>query len=64
MIDKINAAVQEAMKDPAILANWAEMGVVPYPPEQRSVEAGQALFRSEIKRWGEVIRDNKIEVQM
>jgi tripartite-type tricarboxylate transporter receptor subunit TctC len=64
VIDKINAAVQEAMKDPVILKSWAEMGVVPYPPEQRSPKAGQAFFLSEIKRWGEVIRVNKIEVPM
>jgi hypothetical protein len=40
------------------------MGVVPYPPEQRSPQAGATIFRSEIKRWGEVIRANKIEVPM
>jgi tripartite-type tricarboxylate transporter receptor subunit TctC len=64
IIDKLNAAVQDAMKDPAILASWAEMGVVPYPPELRTKQAAQDIFRSEIKRWGEVIRANKIEVPM
>ena len=38
VIDKINAAVQDAMKDPVILKSWADMGVVPYPQEQRSTE--------------------------
>lgn len=64
IIDKLNAAVREAMKDPMILANWAEMGVVPFPPDQLSPEAGQVMFHSEIKRWGDVIRVNKIEVPM
>ena len=64
ILDKLNAVVREAMADKALLANWAEMGVVPFPPDQLSLEAGQSLFKSEIKRWGEVIRANKIEVPM
>jgi tripartite-type tricarboxylate transporter receptor subunit TctC len=64
IIDKLNAAVQEAMKDPVILHTWAEMGVVPFPPDQLSPAAAKSLFHSEIKRWGDVIRDNKIEVPM
>lgn len=64
VIDKINAAVQDAMKDPALLASWADIGVVPYPPEQRSPQAGARFFHDEIKRWGEVIRANKIEIPM
>ena len=64
ILDKLNAVVREAMADKALLANWAEMGVVQFPPDQLTLEAGESLFKSEIKRWGEVIRTNKIEVPM
>jgi len=56
--------VQEIIADPAVIKFWAETGVAPYPEEQRSVAAAQALFKSEIARWGQVVRDNNIQGQM
>ena len=37
--------------------------VTPYPKEQRSPQAAQALFHREIARWGEVVRENHIQAQ-
>jgi tripartite-type tricarboxylate transporter receptor subunit TctC len=62
IIDKLNAAVQQAMDDPTINKNWTAEGVSGYPKEQRSVEAARAILKSEIARWGEVIRANNIHV--
>jgi tripartite-type tricarboxylate transporter receptor subunit TctC len=64
IIEKLNATVQEIIADPAVIKFWAETGVAPYPEEQRSVAAAQALFKSEIARWGQVVRDNNIQGQM
>src|SRR5215468_10417626 len=61
VIDKINATVQSVMSDPATVKSWAEAGVSPYPKEQRSPSAARVLLKSEIARWGQVVRDNKIE---
>ncbi len=61
VIDKINAVIQGMMDDPAIVKAWAETGVEPFPKDQRSPEAAKALLSSEIARWAQVIRDNKIE---
>lgn len=61
IIDKLNGIVQDMMADPAIVQQWAETGVSPYPPDQRSPEAAQKLLHSEIVRWGEVVRENHIE---
>src|SRR5215204_5400830 len=61
IIDKINAVVQGVLEDPAIVKTWAETGVSPYPKEQRTPEAAQALLQSEIQRWGDVVRENNIE---
>jgi hypothetical protein len=34
-----------------------------FPPEQRTPAAGEAFFKSEIARWGAVIRDNNIHLE-
>lgn len=60
VIDKLNAVLQEFVSDPVILKTWAAEGVSPYPNEQRSPAAARALLKSEIARWGRVIRDNDI----
>jgi tripartite-type tricarboxylate transporter receptor subunit TctC len=64
VIDKLNAAMREILDDPAVVKLWADTGIAAYPKEQRGPQAAQALLRAEIKRWGDVIRDNKIEAPM
>ncbi|MCC6776285.1 MAG: hypothetical protein IT537_06550 [Hyphomicrobiales bacterium] len=61
IIDKISATLQGIMDDPQLVKSWAETGVAPYPRDQRTPQAAQALLRSEIKRWGEVVRANNIQ---
>jgi hypothetical protein len=34
---------------------------VPYPKDQRSPQAAQALLHSEIARWAQVVRENNIQ---
>jgi tripartite-type tricarboxylate transporter receptor subunit TctC len=63
IIDKLNAAVQQAMDDPIINKNWAAEGVSGYPKNQRSVDAARTILKSEIARWGEVIKANNIHVE-
>ena len=61
IVEKLNGVLQDAMGDPAIVKSWTDTGVAPYPKEQRSPQAAQALLRSEIARWGQVVRDNDIK---
>jgi len=61
VIDKLNAALVEIVSDPAIVKSWADIGVAPYPQDQRSPAAARAMLRSEIARWGQVVRDNNIQ---
>ena len=63
VIDKLNAVLQEVVEDPAILKAWAESGVAPYPKEQRSPQAAQAMLHSEIERWAQVVRENGIRAE-
>ncbi len=64
VIGKLNSALQEIMADPAMLRSWADTGVAPYHRDQRSPAAARTLLRSEIARWGQVVRDNNIQAPM
>ena len=61
VVDKLSGVLQGVMDDPAIVKAWADTGVSPYPKDQRSPQAAQALLRSEIARWGQVVRENDIK---
>jgi putative tricarboxylic transport membrane protein len=63
VVDKLNGSLQEVVGDPAILKIWAGEGVSAFPREERSADAGRALMKSEIARWGQVIRDNNIRLE-
>jgi tripartite-type tricarboxylate transporter receptor subunit TctC len=62
MIDTLNGALQKTVTDPAIVKAWAAQDVSVFPAEQRSPAAADALLRSEIARWGQVIHDNNIHL--
>jgi tripartite-type tricarboxylate transporter receptor subunit TctC len=63
IIAKLNKALQNAVSDSALVKIWAAEDVSVFPPDQRSPAAASALLNSEIARWGQVIRDNKIHIQ-
>ena len=54
--------MQEAVSDPAIIKIWDSEGFFIYPEQMRTPAAANALLKSEIERWGQVIRDNDIHV--
>jgi tripartite-type tricarboxylate transporter receptor subunit TctC len=62
IIDKIYAAFEETVKDPALVEGWAKLGIDLYPPDQRTPEATRAIMRKETANWGKIIRENKMEV--
>ena len=64
IVEKLNSALQEIVADPAVLKSWADTGIAPYPKDQRGPAAARALLRSEIARWGQVVRDNNIQAPM
>ena len=63
VVDKLNAALQDVVADPAILKIWAGEGVSAFSKEERSADAGRTLMKGEIARWGQVIRDNNIRLE-
>jgi tripartite-type tricarboxylate transporter receptor subunit TctC len=62
VIKTLNAALQKAVADPALLTRWETEGFNAFPKDQLSPQAAQAFFKKEVARWGEVIRDNNIHV--
>lgn len=62
VINKLNAAIQDVVADPALLKTWAATDVEPYPKDEQSVAAARKIMKSEVARWGEVVRNNNIHI--
>ncbi|MBO0754393.1 MAG: hypothetical protein J2P54_00915 [Bradyrhizobiaceae bacterium] len=62
VIEKLNAVMRNTVSYPAIVKNWASQSVEVYPADQRSAAAADKMFKSEIARWGKVIKDNNIHL--
>ena len=62
IVNKLNAALEDVVTDPAILKMWADTSVAAFPKEMRSPAAGDKFLKSEIARWGKVVKDNDIHV--
>jgi tripartite-type tricarboxylate transporter receptor subunit TctC len=56
IVAKINAAVVEALNDGSVRRRLNELEVEIPPPEQQTPEALAALQRSEIEKWGPIIK--------
>jgi tripartite-type tricarboxylate transporter receptor subunit TctC len=63
IVDRLNAALHQALAAARVRMTFAEGGMDLFPPEQETPEAAAALLESEIKRWGDVIRANNISAQ-
>ena len=63
VIDKLNAALRQALTNPKVLDAFEKNGMEAYPTDEQTPEAAMTLLRSEIKRWGDVVRANNIAVQ-
>jgi tripartite-type tricarboxylate transporter receptor subunit TctC len=56
VIDKLVASLQEAMADPAFVKRMNELGAQVYPKDKATPAALQSHVKSEVAKWGEVIR--------
>jgi tripartite-type tricarboxylate transporter receptor subunit TctC len=62
VIKTLNAALNDVANDPEVLKQWHATGVTAFPKEMRSPADGEKFFKTEIARWGKVIKDNDIHV--
>ncbi len=63
IVDKLNAALRVALADPKVKKLFADGGMDEYPADQETPEAAAALLKTEIKLWGDVVRENHISTQ-
>jgi tripartite-type tricarboxylate transporter receptor subunit TctC len=55
-LDKLNAALRASLKDPTVGARFAELGAQVVPESKQSPAALREWLKSEIDKWGPVIR--------
>ncbi len=55
-IDKLVAALQEAIKDPVVNQRFADLGATAYPADKATPAALAAHLKAEIDKWGPIIK--------
>jgi len=56
-IRKLNAAVVEALADPAVRSRLIDLGLEIFPHEQQTPEALAALQKSDVEKWWPIIKE-------
>jgi tripartite-type tricarboxylate transporter receptor subunit TctC len=62
VLDKLVAALQIAVQDPTFRARLAELGAEPVPVAKANPESLRALLKSEVDKWGPIIRKTGVYV--
>jgi tripartite-type tricarboxylate transporter receptor subunit TctC len=63
IIEKLHAAVVDALADPVVQAKLAELGQEIYPPDRQTPEALAALQKAEIEKWYPLIKAADIKLE-
>ena len=63
VIAKLNAAVVEALADPAVRRRLADLGLEIFPREQQTPEALAAFHKAEIEKWWPIIKAAGIKAE-
>jgi tripartite-type tricarboxylate transporter receptor subunit TctC len=61
VIAKVNAAVVDALVDPAVRERFNDLGHEIVPPEQQTPEALHAYHKAEIEKWWPIIKAANIK---
>jgi tripartite-type tricarboxylate transporter receptor subunit TctC len=56
VIDKLSAALQAALKDPNVVAKFAELGTEPVPQDQATPAALAKHLKAEVDKWAPIIK--------
>ena len=63
VIATLVAALQTALKDPALIGRFAELSMAPVEEERATPEALEAFLKAEVGKWGRIIKAAGIEPQ-
>jgi tripartite-type tricarboxylate transporter receptor subunit TctC len=55
-LDKLNGALQAALKDPAVLERFKAVGTSAFPPAEWTREAHAKRFAAEVAKWGAALK--------
>ncbi len=61
IVERLNAALREALAHPEVVKSFADIGAAVYPPAQQTPVAAAALLAREVQVLSKVIRDNQIQ---
>jgi tripartite-type tricarboxylate transporter receptor subunit TctC len=56
VVNKLQAALQQALKDPALVQKFAEFGTEPVAADQATPQALRTHLKSELDKWGPIIK--------
>jgi len=56
IIDKLSAALQSALKDPNVIAKFADLGTEPVPQDQATPAALAKHLKAEVDKWAPIIK--------
>ena len=56
VIDKLSAALQEALKDPIVKQRFNDLGTDPVDPKRGTPEALRSHLKAEMDKWGPIIK--------
>src|SRR5262245_64213912 len=63
VVGKVNAAVVEALADPAVRKKFAELGQDIFPRDRQTAEALGALQKAEIAKWWPIIKSANVKAE-
>ncbi|MCZ8313668.1 tripartite tricarboxylate transporter substrate-binding protein [Phreatobacter sp.] len=58
VVQRLSAALETALKDPTVLARFADLGTTAYPAGQRGPAEARAKLESEVAKWRQVIAES------
>lgn len=63
IVEKLNAALLQAITNPASRERFLQLGAEPPPENQRSPQALRQIHAADVAKWGEVIRGANITIE-
>jgi tripartite-type tricarboxylate transporter receptor subunit TctC len=63
VIDKLNAATEDALADPAVRSRLADLGLGLFPTEQQTPDALGALVKAAAEKWWPLIKEFGIKAE-
>jgi tripartite-type tricarboxylate transporter receptor subunit TctC len=63
IVDKLNAAVVEALNDPTVRQRFTDLGQVIPPPDQLTPQAFGAYQKAEIEKWWPIVNEANIKAE-